>query len=84
MDKPKLPRPLRVCADCGFKDSSPIPPPMCPSCHNNPDSPLAPKNALRKMNRKQRRMHEAELRLQQRRAQRQLDREAKLGPVKAE
>ena len=32
---------LRVCVDCGFKDSSPVPPVMCPNCHNQKDSPLA-------------------------------------------
>jgi hypothetical protein len=65
-------RPLRVCADCGFKDSSPVPPTMCPQCHNNPDSPLAPKNALQKMNRHARRAHEAQKRALQRRVQKQI------------
>jgi hypothetical protein len=81
MLKPKV---RRVCADCGFKDTSPVPPAMCPQCHNNPDSPLAPINAISKMNRHERRAHEAKQKKAQRDVQRQLDREAKKGPVKAE
>ena len=58
----KKPEVKRVCADCGYKDSSLIPPAMCPMCHNNPDSPLAPKNAMVSGNRRSRRKRDAELR----------------------
>jgi len=68
-------KPLRVCADCGFKDTNPVPPAMCPQCHNNKDSPLAPINALRKMNRHQRRVHQAQQRAAQRKAQKIISRE---------
>jgi hypothetical protein len=78
------PKPTRICADCGYQSFDAIPPVMCPQCHNNPDSPLAPINAISRMNRHDRRAHAKKQEIAQRRAQRQLDREAKLGPVKAE
>ena len=66
---------MRVCADCGFKDCSPVPPAMCPKCHNNKDSPLAPINALQQMNRHARRAHEAKQKKLMRKVQKQIDRE---------
>jgi len=73
----------RICADCGYKDSSPIPPAMCPMCHNNPESPLAPKNAMVAGNRKTRRKREAENRVLMRKVNKQLARERKDGPIVA-
>lgn len=71
-------RAVRVCSSCGYKDSSPVPPVMCPACHFQEDSPLA--NTRPIANRKERRRIEAQQRLQMRKTQKQIDREtAKTG-----
>lgn len=67
MDKYK-----RICPDCGYKDNSLIPPVMCPMCHNNPDSPLAPKNAIVAGNRKTRRKRDAEQRKMMKKVNKQI------------
>lgn len=54
---------MRICADCGFKDTSIIPPTKCPRCHNQPKNPLN-EQALeaRPLNRAERRKQAVERR----------------------
>lgn len=76
--RPSKPKCMRICSACGYRDNTPIPPIMCPQCHFQEDSPLARGGV--KMNRRERRAAEARNRVQQRKAQKQIDRE---GPVTA-
>lgn len=67
---------FRVCADCGYKDSSLVPPEKCPRCHNQAKNPLN-EAALeaRPMNRAERRKQTAERRAQERKVNKQIARE---------
>lgn len=65
----------RVCSECGFKSMSVVPPVFCPQCHWQPDG-KSPLIAARPMaNRREKRAHARQLRLQQRKTQKQIARE---------
>lgn len=71
------PSPIRrVCGMCGYKDRNDIPPIMCPVCHFQEDSALAPKVQLQ--NRRERRAQAARHRLLMRKTNKQVAREGKI------
>lgn len=71
----------RICADCGYKDFSIVPPSKCPRCHNQPKNPLNEAAIeARPMNRFERRKQAAERAAQERKVNKQIAREtAKAG-----
>lgn len=79
-----VPKPKRICADCGYKDFSTIPPPKCPRCHNQPKNALN-EQALesRPMNRAERRKQAAERRAMERKVNKQVARENPSGKYEA-
>lgn len=78
------PPPKRICADCGYKDFSLVPPPKCPRCHNQPKNALN-EQALesRPMNRAERRKQAAERRAMERKVNKQVARENPSGKYEA-